>query len=145
MPTHPAHHKVPLPCCRYDAVTMGGQLEWQNSVTPLNLPFMEAAGSMFINYTWKEGTPAQVAALMGARSADVYMGVDVFGRGTYGGGQVGLCAAAVQGLGYLARCMSVLPPAYACCHRRALWRWCRLRGTSATLPAPTRWPTRSGN
>ena len=40
---------------------------------------------------WSAGTPAQVAAMAGPRATDVFMGVDVFGRGTYGGGQVG-CA-----------------------------------------------------
>jgi len=34
----------------------------------------------------QEGTPLQAAAEAGPRAVDVYMGVDVFGRGTYGGG-----------------------------------------------------------
>ena len=50
------------------------------------MPFFEAADAIFINYTWKEGTPSQAAAVAGARKHDVYMGVDVFGRNTYGGG-----------------------------------------------------------
>ena len=50
------------------------------------MPFFEAADAIFINYTWKEGTPGQAAAVAGARKHDVYMGVDVFGRNTYGGG-----------------------------------------------------------
>jgi endo-beta-N-acetylglucosaminidase D len=32
--------------CRYDAVTTEGWLEWQNSLTPLNLPFFDATGSV---------------------------------------------------------------------------------------------------
>lgn len=71
---------------RYDAVTTEGILDWQDTVNDLNLPFFEAADAIFINYTWKEGTPAQAAAVAGARKHDVYMGVDVFGRNTYGGG-----------------------------------------------------------
>jgi mannosyl-glycoprotein endo-beta-N-acetylglucosaminidase len=37
---------------------------------------------------WNDGTPGEVVRRVGARAADVYLGVDVFGRGTYGGGQV---------------------------------------------------------
>lgn len=67
-------------------MTTEGLLEWQDTVNDLNLPFFEAADAIFINYTWKEDTPAQAAAVAGARKHDVYMGVDVFGRNTYGGG-----------------------------------------------------------
>lgn len=70
----------------YDAVTVRGRLTWQNTVTDLNLPFMDAADGIFINYTWKDSTPRHTQHFAGGRSADVYMGVDVFGRGTYGGG-----------------------------------------------------------
>ena len=42
-------------------------------------------------------TPARTALEAGPRATDVYMGVDVFGRGTYGGGgatcDVGIRAA----------------------------------------------------
>lgn len=72
--------------CRYDAVTTEGILQWQDTLNHLNMPFFEAADAIFINYTWKEGTPCQAAAVAGARKRDVYMGVDVFGRNTYGGG-----------------------------------------------------------
>ncbi|KAL0029243.1 hypothetical protein WJX79_005154 [Trebouxia sp. C0005] len=86
----------------YDAVTTEGILEWQDTVNDLNLPFFEAADAIFINYTWKEDTPAQAAAVAGARKHDVYMGVDVFGRNTYGGGgmtcDIALTAARSAGL-----------------------------------------------
>ena len=35
---------------------------------------------------WQEDTPARTALEAGPRATDVYMGIDVFGRGTYGGG-----------------------------------------------------------
>ncbi|KAL0046963.1 hypothetical protein WJX82_003119 [Trebouxia sp. C0006] len=86
----------------YDAVTTEGILEWQDTVNDLNLPFFKAADAIFINYTWKEDTPAQAAAVAGVRKHDVYMGVDVFGRNTYGGGgmtcDVALTAARSAGL-----------------------------------------------
>ena len=71
---------------RYDAVTTEGILQWQDTLDDLNRPYFEAADGIFINYTWKEDTPHQAAAVAGARRHDVYMGVDVFGRNTYGGG-----------------------------------------------------------
>lgn len=46
----------------------------------------------------QEGAPAAVAAAAGSRAAEVYMGVDVFGRGSYGGGKVG------EGVGGLDGC-----------------------------------------
>ena len=73
-------------CVRYDAVTTAGVFESQDKLSELNMPFFEAADAIFINYTWKEDTPAKAAAVAGDRRRDVYMGVDVFGRNTYGGG-----------------------------------------------------------
>ncbi|KAF5835216.1 glycosyl hydrolase family 85-domain-containing protein [Dunaliella salina] len=72
----------------YDAVTTEGRLRWQNALTPLNYPFLDASDGLFLNYHWKSGTPAEVAAVAGSRACDVYMGVDVHGRGTFGGGQM---------------------------------------------------------
>lgn len=70
----------------YDAVTTAGILEWQDTLNDHNMPFFEAADAIFINYTWKEDTPQLAAAVAGARRSQVYMGVDVFGRNTFGGG-----------------------------------------------------------
>lgn len=88
---------------RYDAVTVEGKLAWQDSVTPLNRPFFDAADAIFINYTWKADAPRQlVENLPAAARRNVFMGIDVFGRGTLGGGgmacDVALNAAAVAGL-----------------------------------------------
>ena len=44
---------------------------------------------------WQEGSPAHVAAEAGPRAADVFMGVDAFGRGTYGGGGL-TCDVAIR-------------------------------------------------
>ena len=37
----------------YDAVTVEGKLEWQDSLTPLNQPFFDACDGIFVNYTWQ--------------------------------------------------------------------------------------------
>lgn len=72
----------------YDAVTVEGELQWQNSLTELNQPFFDAADALFVNYTWGGDAPQTAAATAGPRRADVYMGVDVFGRGSFGGGKM---------------------------------------------------------
>uniref|UniRef100_A0A1D1XRH8 mannosyl-glycoprotein endo-beta-N-acetylglucosaminidase n=2 Tax=Anthurium amnicola TaxID=1678845 RepID=A0A1D1XRH8_9ARAE len=52
-----------------------------------NKPFFDLCDGIFINYTWKASYPELSAAVAGDRKFDVYMGIDVFGRNTYGGGQ----------------------------------------------------------
>jgi len=37
--------------------------------------------------TMQENYPSRSGSVAGDRKFDVYMGIDVFGRGTYGGGQ----------------------------------------------------------
>jgi hypothetical protein len=73
-------------CGRYDSVTQDGVLDWQNGVTTANARFLDACDGLFTNYTWRTEQPLASAARAGARRWDVYTGVDVFGRGTYGGG-----------------------------------------------------------
>lgn len=54
---------------------------------------MFVADALFVNYWWDRTGPAHVAAVARERAADVYMGIDVHGRGTYGGGGDGVGAA----------------------------------------------------
>jgi len=70
----------------YDAVTVDGRLQWQNTLNGWNGSFFEACDGLFTNYHWTDKTPQQVAKVAGRRANDVYMGVDVFGRGTFAGG-----------------------------------------------------------
>ena len=72
----------------YDAVTTEGKLEWQNSLTAKNKPFFDVASGIFTNYTFKEDHLLKSAEIGGDRSYDIFAGVDVFGRGTFGGGEV---------------------------------------------------------
>jgi mannosyl-glycoprotein endo-beta-N-acetylglucosaminidase len=71
----------------YDSVTIDGHLAWQDQLTENNKPFFDICDGIFMNYTWKENYPKASAEIAGDRKYDVYMGIDVFGRGTYGGGQ----------------------------------------------------------
>ncbi|MCI29502.1 cytosolic endo-beta-N-acetylglucosaminidase-like, partial [Trifolium medium] len=71
----------------YDSVTIDGELNWQDQLNEYNKPFFDICDGIFVNYTWKEDNPRLSAAVAGDRKFDVYMGIDVFGRNTYGGGQ----------------------------------------------------------
>ncbi|KAL6630980.1 hypothetical protein ACP70R_028320 [Stipagrostis hirtigluma subsp. patula] len=71
----------------YDAITVNGDLDWQNKLNEYNKPFFDLCDGLFANYTWKKSYPQDSAAVAGNRKYDVYMGIDVFGRNTFGGGQ----------------------------------------------------------
>ncbi|CAN0909820.1 Cytosolic endo-beta-N-acetylglucosaminidase 1 [Linum grandiflorum] len=71
----------------YDSVTIDGQLKWQDQLNGKNKAFFDICDGIFINYTWKKDYPKLSAEVAGDRKFDVYMGIDVFGRNTYGGGQ----------------------------------------------------------
>lgn len=81
----------------YDAVTTEGKLQWQDGLSTLNKPFFDACDAIFINYTWKECSLLQTKHLLDAASprccTDVFYGVDVYGRGTLGGGGYNCCEA----------------------------------------------------
>lgn len=48
--------------------------------------FFTSCNGIFLNYNWKEEDLTQSVKLAGHRQTDVYVGVDVFGRGCLGGG-----------------------------------------------------------
>ncbi|CAC9533401.1 Glycosyl hydrolase 85 family protein [Leishmania donovani] len=70
----------------YDAVTIEGKLMYQNALNSHNKPFFDVGDGIFTNYFWEPMHLAQTKTIAGNRGADVYVGVDVFGRGMYGGG-----------------------------------------------------------
>ena len=74
----------------YDAVTTKGELRWQNQLNKLNAPFFDAASTIFLNYGWSPlypgTTTTMVEGMRGKSRETVYFGVDVWGRGQYGGG-----------------------------------------------------------
>ena len=79
-----------------------GDLRWQNELNQLNKPFFDLCDGIFLNYTWKcdnkdsqqDGSlvsPDNLANSISAldndsRRTDIFVGVDVFGRGCLGGG-----------------------------------------------------------
>lgn len=75
----------------YDAITIKGALDWQNKLNEYNKPFFDLCDGLFSNYTWKAKYPQESAVVAGERKYDVYMGIDVYGRNTFGGGQWNVC------------------------------------------------------
>lgn len=72
----------------YDAVTVRGQLRWQNKLSSLNKDFFDCCDGVFLNYGWRADTPVVSALLAGMhRRCDVFFGIDCWGRGTFGGGR----------------------------------------------------------
>nr|XP_018911536.1 PREDICTED: cytosolic endo-beta-N-acetylglucosaminidase [Bemisia tabaci]XP_018911537.1 PREDICTED: cytosolic endo-beta-N-acetylglucosaminidase [Bemisia tabaci] len=72
----------------YDSVTHPeGKLDWQNELNFLNRAFFEACDGIYLNYGWNEDKLRASISRAGARVTDVFVGVDVFGRGCYGGGE----------------------------------------------------------
>ncbi|XP_064610247.1 cytosolic endo-beta-N-acetylglucosaminidase-like [Liolophura sinensis] len=72
----------------YDSVTSTGELEWQNALNDRNSLYFDICDGIFLNYTWTDDNLAQSKAFAEARGRpwDVWVGVDVFGRGCRGGG-----------------------------------------------------------
>ncbi|KAF9996722.1 hypothetical protein BGZ80_009416 [Entomortierella chlamydospora] len=71
----------------YDSVISStGELAWQDRLSPKNYRFFEQSDAIFTNYTWKEPAVGESVALAGPRNRDVYTGIDVWGRNTFGGG-----------------------------------------------------------
>lgn len=71
----------------YDSVTVGGVLKWQNALNEHNKAFFDVCDGIFLNYNWNPEILKSTLALAGDRRYDVFVGIDVWGRGTYGGGE----------------------------------------------------------
>ncbi|CAK7325921.1 unnamed protein product [Dovyalis caffra] len=86
--THTMHSSIPESLVIwYDSVITTGHLRWQDQLNEKNKPFFDICDGIFVNYTWQVNYPDHSAAVAGDRKFDVYMGIDVFGRNTFGGGQ----------------------------------------------------------
>ncbi|XP_048761260.1 cytosolic endo-beta-N-acetylglucosaminidase-like [Ostrea edulis] len=72
----------------YDSVLNTGELKWQNELNSKNCMFFDACDGIFLNYNWKDETLHHSLTLARdkGRDMDVYVGIDVFGRGCLGGG-----------------------------------------------------------
>jgi mannosyl-glycoprotein endo-beta-N-acetylglucosaminidase len=70
----------------YDSVIESGALNWQNELNDLNKHFFNTTDGFFVNYTWKENNLQNSKINASSRHSDVYVGIDVFGRGCLGNG-----------------------------------------------------------
>ncbi|KAK6537950.1 hypothetical protein TWF694_010845 [Orbilia ellipsospora] len=80
----------------YDSLTIYNRVAYANGLSPANAPFFKASSALFTNYRWNPLTQLLTTAALSKslnRSADVYMGIDIFGRGTFGGGGWGIGTA----------------------------------------------------
>ncbi|XP_063699519.1 cytosolic endo-beta-N-acetylglucosaminidase [Culicoides brevitarsis] len=67
----------------YDSVTIDGNLLWQNQVNSKNLIFFEKSDGIFLNYNWSDQQMQRTLSEVERfnRFKDVFVGIDVFGRG----------------------------------------------------------------
>ncbi|KAL1450280.1 hypothetical protein MTO96_028030 [Rhipicephalus appendiculatus] len=71
----------------YDAVDVDGNAKPHNELNQKNAAFLDLCDGIFLNFHWTEAMLLSSAQLAGNRKADVYVGVDVYGRKTtYAGG-----------------------------------------------------------
>lgn len=70
----------------YDSVIKTGKLRWQNELNELNKEFFDLTDAFFVNYTWKDINLENTKKNALERLSDVFVGVDVFGRGCLGDG-----------------------------------------------------------
>ncbi|KAK2581092.1 hypothetical protein KPH14_007916 [Odynerus spinipes] len=73
----------------YDSVINTGELKWQNELNEKNKEFFLNCDGIFLNYNWTDSllSSSYILAKNSGRDAkDVYVGLDVWGRGCPGGG-----------------------------------------------------------
>ncbi|KAI1730856.1 glycosyl hydrolase family 85 domain-containing protein [Ditylenchus destructor] len=70
----------------YDSVMRDGRLNWQNELNGKNSVWFDQVDAIFLNYTWTEDHLKRSVKNAKERLTDVYVGIDVFGRGCPGGG-----------------------------------------------------------
>ena len=112
-------------------MTVEGHLDWQNAINSHNTAFGDVCNGIFINYTWNRDhlhssdcflqerrdayekasgarLPVQQVTLKNPytlkNNHQIYFGIDVFGRGSYGGGgwRCGVANAELLRLGFSA-------------------------------------------
>lgn len=68
----------------YDSVITTGHLRWQNELNERNLAFFNECDGILINYGWNLNNLERTAKIVDhnpALMANIFIGIDVFGRG----------------------------------------------------------------
>ncbi|KAL8718237.1 MAG: hypothetical protein Q9225_004595 [Loekoesia sp. 1 TL-2023] len=111
----------------YDALTTEGDVYYQNGLTSMNSPYLQATGGLFTNYKWTEKNLAESKVLareLGIATTDVCFGIDVWAQNTdmpgpprvtyplHGGGgtNTGLAMSVLSSSGF---CTAMFAPAWA--------------------------------
>lgn len=109
----------------YDSVTCKGELRWQSALNAENRVFFDCCDGIFTDYKWKAETPAQCleeSQQKGMqRNFDVFAGIDVWGRGTYGGGGFE-CAKALRLIREAQLSAALFAPGWTFEGRKGGWR-----------------------
>jgi hypothetical protein len=106
----------------YDAITTNGQLSWQSTLNEKNASFFESCDGIFTDYHWKAHQPPRAAVFAEQtchrERESVWFGVDVHGRGSFGGAgfDARLAAQALRASGVS---MAVFAPAWTYENARA--------------------------
>jgi endo-beta-N-acetylglucosaminidase D len=72
----------------YDSIdSKTGSVHWQSELNASNQIFLEQCDGIFLDYHWNESKIQQTATLAKSlgRSRDVFLGADIWGRGSFGG------------------------------------------------------------
>ncbi|EJD51747.1 hypothetical protein AURDEDRAFT_149791 [Auricularia subglabra TFB-10046 SS5] len=125
----------------YDSVTDSGALRWQDRLCAANEGFFAAAGKLFTNYTWaphypqlsvqyledmrvhrhiESSSPSAIAFSPNATPSDIFVGIDVWGRGTHGGGGFGVHRA-LEHIAPSGASTALFAPAWTWESREAEW------------------------
>ncbi|KAK4531071.1 hypothetical protein CCYA_CCYA06G1928 [Cyanidiococcus yangmingshanensis] len=74
----------------YDALTSQGRLAHQSMLNEQNAAFFRAASGLYLDYSWGSVEALQEsvrkASIMNRSAADIYVGIDIYGRGRMPGG-----------------------------------------------------------
>ena len=70
----------------YDSIINNGQLKSQSQLNENNKIFFDSADLFFADYRWNENMIKQSSEFAGNKRNDIFTGIDIWGRDTYGGG-----------------------------------------------------------
>lgn len=84
------HNKLPGSIVMwYDSIISTGELAWQSQLNDKNVEYFEICDYFFTDYKWNVEKLQQTWSMAESlgRTSDVFIGNDLWGRGTFGGGK----------------------------------------------------------